>query len=192
MDDRGRFERIYEDTYASLLGYALRRTDTADDAADVVAETFLTAWRRLDEVPEGERGRMWLYGAARKVVANQHRARRRQRRLAEQLATDLPRLVGQATPPIGAGEDAAGISAAFNGLGREDREVLLLAGWEGFDPGEVAEVVGCSRVAARVRLHRARKRFTQALEAHGVQRSRAGGHEIGAWAPARPGTEETR
>jgi RNA polymerase sigma-70 factor (ECF subfamily) len=43
----------------------LRRTDNADDAADVIAETFLTAWRRLDEIPAGDQARLWLYGVAR-------------------------------------------------------------------------------------------------------------------------------
>jgi len=57
-----------------LLGYALRRTDNTDDAADVLAETFLAAWRRLDEVPRGDEARLWLYGTARRVLANHRRA----------------------------------------------------------------------------------------------------------------------
>lgn len=64
-DDRQeRFRVVYDDNYELILGYALRRTDTADDAADVVADTFLVAWRRLDDVPKGEQARLWLYGTA--------------------------------------------------------------------------------------------------------------------------------
>jgi hypothetical protein len=52
----------------SILGYALRRTTSPDDAADILAETFLTAWRRLDELPSGEEAGLWLYGVARRGV----------------------------------------------------------------------------------------------------------------------------
>ncbi|MGN6791455.1 MAG: RNA polymerase sigma factor, partial [Streptosporangiaceae bacterium] len=53
-DHRRRFETIYAESFGPVLGYALRRTENADDAADVVAETFLTAWRRLADVPPGD------------------------------------------------------------------------------------------------------------------------------------------
>ncbi|HSH59182.1 MAG TPA: sigma factor, partial [Acidimicrobiales bacterium] len=69
---RERFHRIYDTNYERILGYALRRTATVEDAYDVVSETFLTAWRRLDDVPDGERARLWLYGTARNVLTNQH------------------------------------------------------------------------------------------------------------------------
>ena len=59
---RERFERLYDACYAPVLGYACRRTDSIDDARDVVSETFMTAWRRLDEVPDGDRARLWLFG----------------------------------------------------------------------------------------------------------------------------------
>jgi hypothetical protein len=48
---RRRFEAVYDAHRSAILGYALRRTGSPDDAADVIAETFLTAWRRLDDVP---------------------------------------------------------------------------------------------------------------------------------------------
>jgi len=193
MDDRRRrFQRVYDDNYELILGYALRRTATADDAADVVADTFLTAWRRLDDVPDGERARLWLYGTARKLLGNHYRSLHRQRRLTEQLRTDLPRLVGHTTSATGDGPDADSISAAFARLTGQDRDLLILVGWEDLDPGQIAEVLGCTRATARVRLHRARKRFTQALEKEGLQRNGAGGHEVSGWATARPGQEETR
>jgi hypothetical protein len=42
--------------------YALRRTLSPDDAADILAETFLVAWRKLDQVPSGPDARLWLFG----------------------------------------------------------------------------------------------------------------------------------
>ena len=194
MDDRrGRFERIYEDNSHLILGYALRRTDDAADAADVVADTFLVAWRRLDDVPEGERARLWLYGTARRVLANHYRSRRRARRLSEKLQ-------GQATRAV---EDlAAGLShpsgdaiaVAFGQLKDDDQEVLLLVSVEGLDRDQAAEVMGCSRANLRVRLHRARRRFNKELERAGVnpQRSSSAGHDVGRRATVRPDPEEAQ
>src|ERR1700743_555243 len=71
------FEAVYTANHAPILGYALRRTTRPEDAADVLAETFLTAWRRLDEVPDGDGARLWLYGVARRVLANYYRGERR-------------------------------------------------------------------------------------------------------------------
>lgn len=190
-DRQERFERIYDDNYELLLGYALRRTDTAEDAADVVAETFLTAWRRLDDVPEGGRARLWLYGTARKVLGNHFRSLRRQRRLADRLRIDLPRLIGDATA-ASEGPDGRAIGAAFARLTVTDRDLLIMVGWEDLDPGQIAAVLGCTRATVRVRLHRARRRFSQELEKEGVQRIRVAGHEPSRWATAHPDTEETR
>src|ERR1700756_2382861 len=85
-----RFERLYGEHGRALLAYALRRTSDAQDAADVVADVFLVAWRRLDDVPSGDGGRLWLYGVARHALANQQRSERRRERLAERLPGGMP------------------------------------------------------------------------------------------------------
>lgn len=185
-----RFQSIYDANYELILGYALRRTGSMDDAADVTSETFVVAWRRLDDVPEGERARLWLYGTARRVLANHHRGVRRRRHLNDRLASLTPQPIVE---PAAASEhpDASAIGAAFARLSDSDRDLLLLVGWEGMDNGEIAGIVGCSRAALRVRLHRARRRFARELDKEGVKRSEASGHEPGRWAAARPGMEET-
>jgi RNA polymerase sigma-70 factor (ECF subfamily) len=155
---RDRFQALYEDNYHRVLGYALRRVDR-DDAADVVAETFLVAWRRLDELPPGEQARLWLYGTARRVLANQQRAQRRRDRLTERIRAEPAEQVQPASPTPEL--NRAGV--AFAHLRPEDREVLALVAWEGLDAGEVAHVLGCSRNAARIRVHRARRRFAREL-----------------------------
>src|SRR5215469_9083439 len=83
---RDRFAAVYQAHHAAILGYALRRTRAPEDAADVIAETFLTAWRRLEEVPPEPEARLWLYGVARRVLANHHRGERRRSALTERLA----------------------------------------------------------------------------------------------------------
>lgn len=159
-DRRQRFERIYAANCGPLLGYALRRTPNSDDAADVVAETFLTAWRRLDDVPAGSQARLWLYGVARHVLANHRRGERRRCELSGRLRRDLA--AGYRDPEYTG--DLAGLRAAFASLTGPDRELLALVAWEGLDHGELAAVLGCSRNAVRIRLHRARSRLAAALD----------------------------
>jgi len=156
---RRRFESLYGEHRASVLGYILRRTDTADDAADVLAETFLVAWRRLDDAPAEDLSRSWLYGVARRVLANHRRGERRRTQLAERLRDELS---GRIVFGQGAGEGSP-VAAAFRSLSDDERELLALDGWEGLDAGEIAVVLGCSRNAARIRLHRARRRLRAAI-----------------------------
>ena len=147
-----RFGSLYAANHAPILGYALRRTASPDDAADILAETFLAAWRRLDEVPAGDEGRLWLYGVARRVLANHYRGERRRSALADRLRAELTESY---VPPEFDGE-AARIAAALRRLPERQRELLALNAWEGLDYGEIAVVLGCSRNAVRIRLHRAR------------------------------------
>lgn len=164
---RHRFEQVYAEHRTALLGYVLRRTASGEDAADVIAETFLTAWRRLDDIPGGEYERAWLYGVARRVLGNHHRGERRRALLGERLRSELASATRAREPSsFEAGIDDA--AAAFRGLQDSDREVLALAGWEGLDAGQIAVVLGCSRNAARIRLHRARRRLAVALHDHGL------------------------
>jgi RNA polymerase sigma factor (sigma-70 family) len=169
-----RFRSLYEANYHLILGYALRRADAAD-AADVVAETFTTAWRRLRDVPEGEEARLWLYGVARRVLANQRRSERRRLRLVSRLRAEsrtTPRSAAEPAEP----DVERGVRTAFSRLRPEDRELLSLTAWEGLDPGELARVLGCSRNAARIRLHRARRRFALELERPDAKRGSRPGH----------------
>ncbi len=156
---RRRFEEIYGASCGPILGYLLRRAASPEDAADMLAETFLAAWRRLDDIPPGDQARLWLYGVARHVLANYRRGERRRSALAARLRADI---VASYQPPEHTGE-LARIAAAFRGLPEADRELLALIGWEGLDPGQAASVLGCSRNAARIRLHRARRRLAAAL-----------------------------
>jgi RNA polymerase sigma factor (sigma-70 family) len=163
IDRRARFERLYDENHARVLGYVLRRIDSPDAAADVLAETFLVAWRRLDQVPKGDAMRLWLFAVARRVLANHRRGERRRTVLADRLRDELSSALG--SKPAAAGDSAAAI--AFRSLDDSDRELLALSGWEGLDAGEIATVLGCSRNAARIRLHRARRRLRSALAAAG-------------------------
>jgi RNA polymerase sigma factor (sigma-70 family) len=158
---QARFAKLYREEGRAILEYALRRVDEREDAADVVAETFLVAWRRIAEVPLGDAARLWLYGVARLTLANLHRSERRRTRLGQRLAETLrTELSTQAEPADGAAE----VLRTIGELGEEDRELLLLVSWEGLSPSEAGRVLGISSPAARSRLHRARRRLRRLLQ----------------------------
>src|SRR6201996_5815346 len=116
---QARFNRLYREHGRAILAYALRRVDGPDDAADVVAETYLVAWRRFSEVPTGDAALLWLYAVARRVIANLRRSERRRTRLGARLAESLRTEI--ATHPAPRGEAAEALRA-MAGLEADDRE----------------------------------------------------------------------
>jgi RNA polymerase sigma-70 factor, ECF subfamily len=144
-----------EEHTPAVLAYALRRA-SRDDAADVVAETFLVAWRRLDDVDEGT-ALPWLYAVARNVLLSQQRATRRQQAIAERVAAGSPD--AEETP-----SGSPRVLDALAALSEAEREVLMLAAWEELSSSEAAQVLGCSATAYRIRLHRARRRLRERLD----------------------------
>jgi len=151
-----RLSTLFARYYPAVFGYAARRVGR-DEAADAAAEVFTVAWRRLGRVPSEPEALPWLYGVARRVVANQERAANRRLRLEARLAA------GGAAAVAGPGPTVVDVEAALRRLGRADREVLRLAAWEELQPAEIAAVLGCSANAAAVRLHRARQRLAGEL-----------------------------
>ncbi len=149
-----RFTRLYEEHHETVRRYVWRRDPGLVD--DVVAETFLVAWRRLDDVPE--QAVPWLIGVARNVRRNERRGARRQQAVSMRLADAVPALAGLDAPP-----EAAAVEAGLRRLTARDREVLLLAVWDDLDRAAIAAVLGCSKANASLRLHRARRRLAAAL-----------------------------
>jgi RNA polymerase sigma-70 factor (ECF subfamily) len=156
MDPEPRFEQLYRSYADRVHAYARRRSDAAT-ADDVVAEVFLVVWRRLNQVPEEPFP--WLLAVARRVLANRRRAEGRAAALRDRLAGAGPVSGG----PVAAGDER--VLRALAGLGDRDRELLLLIAWEGLDEPEVAEALGLRVNTVAVRLHRARRRFAEALAA---------------------------
>lgn len=185
-DREARFTALFESTHRALLAYAVRRVTEPADAADVVAESFLVAWRRIDDVPGGDDARPWMFGVARRVLANARRGDRRRLALADRLRDHLTEVV----PPSGdAGSD---VERAVARLSDDDQELLRLVAWEELSREEIAVALGISRTAVRVRLHRARRRLADQMAAlrEPLKRSAPGGQVMSRWARARPGIEE--
>ena len=155
---RKRFEGLFRSHADAVRGYALRRT-SSDEVDDIVAETFLIAWRRFDDIPENPRP--WLLGVARRVLSNRRRSDSRVVSLSDRLAEQERR-----RPPV-VGDDTdlrLTIEAALEQLPDKEREALRLLAWDGLSTADVAVVLGCTRATLAVRMHRARRRLAQIID----------------------------
>jgi RNA polymerase sigma-70 factor (ECF subfamily) len=154
--ERARFDALYGAHRDDVWRYLRRRSP--GDTEDLTTEVFLIAWRRRGELPDEPLP--WLYGVARKVLANHRRGGARRDALAERAAA-------HAQPAAPDHADAAGLRAdlarALAALSERDRELVLLVAWEGLTLAEAAAALGCRRGTAAVRLHRARRRLHTAL-----------------------------
>jgi RNA polymerase sigma-70 factor (ECF subfamily) len=156
-DASRRFTAIYDAHHAQVYGYAVSRAGR-QLADDIVADTFLVAWRRLGSVPAAPLP--WLLGVARNVVRERYRDEVRQ----ASVAAELRAWVADAEADVADGvTDRAAMLAALARLSEGDRELLTLVAWHGLSNTEAARVVGCSPATFLVRLHRARKRLEGAL-----------------------------
>ena len=167
---RAEFERMFREQYAAVRRYAARRVESAA-VQDVVADTFLAAWRRFDQM-DGD-PLPWLLGIARRVCANHLRGRERRAALRERLMAEPT--AGQ---PVDATVDRK-LLRALASLREEDREALLLVAWDGLSNPLAAQVVGCSTGAFAVRLHRARRRLARALKSRTTEESSTNDAEKG-------------
>lgn len=157
------FRELFEAAYDDLLCFVERRIHPAV-ADDVVAEVFLTAWRRFADVPEAlDEARAWLFTAAHHVLRNRQRSHQRQQNLTLRILRE-PDAPGHA--------EADGVAArvdlvrAWHRLSPNDQEVLTLTVFEGLTGAQAARLLGISRTAFSLRLLRARRRLHQLLRPH--------------------------
>lgn len=165
-DDRSlaerRFEMVYDRCYPRVAAFCQRRLP-ADQADDAIAETFVVAWRRIDDVPEGAAALLWLYRVAHRTVGHHWRSRDRRTRLHTRL---------HAVPEdVTAGPEETAVSSvevervlrAADRLNDNDAEVLRLLCWENLDRDEIAEVLELTPNAVSQRIHRARRHLAKEL-----------------------------
>jgi RNA polymerase sigma-70 factor (ECF subfamily) len=159
-DPRGErwFTVLYAAHHGDLVRYGYRRLAHLDEASELAQEVFVVAWRRRADVPD--HALPWLYGVARRLLAN-HWRDRRTRPILE--TVDLTGLAASGLAGPDTVTALTDLRAALTRLSAADREVLRLAAWEQLSAAEMATVLGCTRTAAKVRLHRARRRLAAAL-----------------------------
>jgi RNA polymerase sigma-70 factor (ECF subfamily) len=164
-DRADRLTRLHEQLAPDLLRFFERRVLPIDDAADLLAETYMVAWRRIGRVPtEDEQARMWMFVTARGVLSNWRRGQRRRSVLAdelrEQLATHGHRVHNE-TPFVDSAQER--VRDAVELLPLSQRELVMLVHWDGFSVIEAARVVGIRESTARGRYQRARASLSARL-----------------------------
>jgi RNA polymerase sigma-70 factor (ECF subfamily) len=152
-DRLARFRVLYDAAYPRITAYALRRARSPEDALDVVAETMLVAWRRFDEIPEGPARLPWMFGVARRALANHYRAERRKEGLRQRAAAERN----------GPAPEFDLVHQALDRVPLDQREILTLSAWDDLDNHEIAAALGTTPAAIAVRLHRARRRLAREL-----------------------------
>ena len=158
--DDGLFAEFYRRHYRPIRDFCRRRvaSDLVDDA---VAETFLTAWRHLDDVPAGDEALVWLYRVAFRVIGHQWRSTARRRRL-ELRMRSLGRGFGSASDEsVMDGEEHQLVLSAAARLGDTDAEVLRLVAWDQLSVVEIAAVLEIAPNAVKQRLHRAKRNLAR-------------------------------
>ncbi|WP_193106606.1 RNA polymerase sigma factor [Brachybacterium sp. FME24] len=159
--DEQRFTALFDDAYTDVLRF-VRRRHGEDGAEDVVSDTFLTAWRRLDDLPTDHgNARAWLFGIARGTLANSRRGAHRRQALGIRLAA----IEGSSAAPL---DDSAALTIdlarAWRYLSATDQETLALAVLDGLTSAQAARVLSTTAVAFRLRLSRARRRLRRLVD----------------------------
>lgn len=160
MSGEAKFEDLYDRYHSQVSAYCSRRATT--DVQDVVADVFLIAWRRIDQVPSGKKGLFWLYGVAFRVLNRLWRTRTRRGRAVERLGRIID--VDRDTPAdvvVVQRDEYRLVREAASHLREIDQEILRLALWEELSYSEVARVLDISPDAVKQRTHRARRRLAE-------------------------------
>lgn len=158
-----RFRTVYDRTYADLLRFVQRRVHPSH-AEDVVAEVYLVAWRRFDDLPVGgDEARAWLFGVARRSLLNAKRGQDRHQALAVRIAEAGPSATGAGDDTSDLVARQVDVAAAWPRLSATDQEALALAVWDGLSAAEAAAVLQITAVAFRLRLSRGRRALRRYL-----------------------------
>lgn len=161
------FEAFYREHIGPVSRFVARRVDDPHLAADLTADVFVAAIESAHTYrPERGSRTAWLYGVAHHVVAAEHRRARREttatRRVAGHRLLDAAD-VARIEERIDAEASARRVYQALSGVPEGTRRLLELVAVDGLPVAEAASVLGMSPIAARVRLHRARRQLRSLL-----------------------------
>jgi RNA polymerase sigma-70 factor (ECF subfamily) len=163
--DPGCFGVLFERHAGEIFRYAHARLG-ADLAEDVLAETFLAAFRRRAgyDLSRAD-ARPWLYGIAARLIGRHRRAEQRGRRALARVPAEnaAPDFGDRSDERVTAQQLRPRLSVVLSGLARRDRELLLLTAWAGLSYEESAQALGVPVSTVRSRLHRIRATARRAL-----------------------------
>jgi RNA polymerase sigma-70 factor (ECF subfamily) len=164
-DCEARFAVLFRSHHMAVRHFVTRRA-WPDAVDDVVADTFLVAWRRLEEVPADPLP--WLLRTARNCLSNHRRGALRGAALLERLRVEHAGSSGDEHDVTAQRES---ILRALGRLSDDERELIMLTEWDGLTPARVAATLGGTSAQVRARSYRARRKLRRALEAELATRS---------------------
>ncbi|MFD3927115.1 RNA polymerase sigma factor [Streptomyces sp. NPDC058614] len=167
--DPSAFAELFDSYARAVYNHAFRLTADWSTAEDVMAATFMEAWRLRDRVdPEGGSLRPWLLGIATNTARNQHRSNRRYRAAANAAAAAEMSMPDHADEVADRVDDRRRLATALTALAklrRPEREVIALCLGEGLDYEAAAEALGIPMGTVASRLSRARRKLRALAEA---------------------------
>ncbi len=158
-----RFRTLFEAHHKELHAYCLRRLPI-EDANEAASEIFLVAWRRPENVPDGDEALLWLYGVARNVVRNWQRGGRRQLRLVARSGAVATTIADGPEVHVLRREEHDEVLTAMESLRSDDRELVRLKIWEGLSNEAVGTILGITDRAVEGRYTRAIKKLSKKLK----------------------------
>ncbi|MBW8482000.1 RNA polymerase sigma factor [Actinomadura parmotrematis] len=169
LRDPERFTEIYDRHFAAVHRYVAGRLGP-DAAEDVVAETFLAAFRRRASF-DAARGavRPWLFGIATNLVAGHRRTETRRYRALARVGAEPPAPGHEdgVLARVAAADARPGLSRALAALKQRDRDVVLLVALGRLSHAEIAAALGVPAGTVASRLNRARRELRAALTPQG-------------------------
>jgi RNA polymerase sigma-70 factor (ECF subfamily) len=160
-DAAGSFEAVYRRYQGPVSRFVRVRLGNTDDAQDLVAVIFATAWRHIDQMPAEPTTRGWLFDIARRSISNYWRSNKRRRMLlssviAAKEASSRGTMTAMAPGQGDLRQDDSSVGEALRHLRLEDQELLRMVYWQERSYDEVAAMLGCTLNALNLRLSRAR------------------------------------
>lgn len=163
------FRAFYDRWSKQVLTYFYRRTLDPQIAADLMMETFAAAYEHRSRFRDvGKPAATWLFGIARREIARYWRNHHIELRAVQRLGIEVPALDNESIQRIEELVDLEAykpkLLAALEQLSANEREAIHLRVIEELNYQAVAEALGCSEGAARVRVHRGLSRLSAILE----------------------------
>lgn len=157
------FTALYGEYEPMIYAYCRRRF-AADVAEDVLADVFLTAWRKIDTAPSGQDALRWLYRIAYLTASNHRRGFTRRGRLTRKLEERGVEFQPPVAEQVVVRDEVREALTLLDRLRTSDKEIIRLSVWEDLSIDEISEVLSISPDAAAQRLHRAKKRLVRDYE----------------------------
>jgi len=164
--DRPAFDELVRRTYVDTYTLALRLTADEEDARDVVQESYLRAWKGLPNFRGDAQFSRWMYRITANTAYSVVKRRRRHRAESLDEVLEEPIELHPDLQPEDAAETSAlldQLSAALDELPPKLRVLVVLKDVYGLSHEEIADELGISVAAAKVRLHRGRRKLRDLL-----------------------------